>query len=91
MDRKRIELLPETCKAPVLPLSLTAHYKNESPLLAKDRFYLSLPYSFSLVDFQNLVQPVGIEPTSMALQTTAMTTSAKVALYLVEAGGIEPL
>ena len=28
----------------------------------------------------NMVQPVGIEPTSMALQTTAMTTSAKVAL-----------
>ena len=27
----------------------------------------------------NLVQPVGIEPTSMVLQTTAMTTSAKVA------------
>ena len=27
-----------------------------------------------------LVQPVGIEPTSMVLQTTAMTTSAKVAL-----------
>ena len=26
-----------------------------------------------------LVQPVGIEPTSMVLQTTAMTTSAKVA------------
>ncbi len=25
VDRKRIELLPETCKAPVLPLSLTAH------------------------------------------------------------------
>ena len=24
VDRKRIELLPETCKAPVLPLSLTA-------------------------------------------------------------------
>ena len=27
VDRKRIELLPETCKAPVLPLSLTAHKK----------------------------------------------------------------
>ena len=25
VDRRRIELLPETCKAPVLPLSLTAH------------------------------------------------------------------
>jgi len=25
VDRKRIELLPRTCKAPVLPLSLTAH------------------------------------------------------------------
>ena len=30
----------------------------------------------------NLVQPVGIEPTSSVLQTGAMTTSAKVA-YLV--------
>ena len=29
-----------------------------------------------------LVQPPGIEPGSMALQTTAMTTSAKVALYI---------
>ena len=28
---------------------------------------------------QNLVQPVGIEPTSTVLQTAAMTTSAKVA------------
>lgn len=27
-----------------------------------------------------LVQPVGIEPTSTALQTAAMTTSAKVAI-----------
>ena len=35
-----------------------------------------------------LVQPPGIEPGSMALQTTAMTTSAKVAL--VPAEGIEP-
>ena len=29
----------------------------------------------------NLVQPVGIEPTSTVLQTAAMTTSAKVALF----------
>ena len=28
---------------------------------------------------QNLVQPAGIEPASIVLQTTAMTTSAKVA------------
>jgi hypothetical protein len=28
-----------------------------------------------------LVQPTGIEPVSMALQTTAMTTSAKVAYF----------
>ena len=28
-----------------------------------------------------LVQPVGIEPTSTALQTAAMTTSAKVAYF----------
>jgi hypothetical protein len=26
VDRRRIELLPEACKATVLPLSLTAHY-----------------------------------------------------------------
>ena len=26
VDRKRIELFPKACKAPVLPLSLTAHY-----------------------------------------------------------------
>jgi len=39
----------------------------------------------------NLVQPAGIEPASTVLQTAAMTTSAKVALYLVEAQGIEPL
>ena len=25
VDRKRIELFPKACKAPVLPLSLTAH------------------------------------------------------------------
>ena len=35
-----------------------------------------------------LVHPVGIEPTSTALQTAAMTTSAKGAL--VPAEGIEP-
>ena len=28
VDRKRIELFPKACKAPVLPLSLTAHTKN---------------------------------------------------------------
>jgi hypothetical protein len=40
----------------------------------------ALPLSYMGV----LVQPVGIEPTSMVLQTTAMTTSAKVALgYLM--------
>ena len=27
VDRKRIELFPKACKAPVLPLSLTAHLK----------------------------------------------------------------
>ena len=36
-----------------------------------------------------LVQPTGIEPVSMALQTTAMTTSAKVAL--VPETGLEPV
>ena len=35
------------------------------------------------VTWAYLVQPVGIEPTSTALQTAAMTTSAKVAWYLV--------
>ena len=29
----------------------------------------------------NMVQPVGIEPTSTVLHTAAMTTSAKVALF----------
>lgn len=33
----------------------------------------------NLRHYQNLVLPVGIEPTSMVLQTTAMTTSAKAA------------
>ena len=42
------------------------------------------------VSILKLVQPAGIEPASMALQTTAMTTSAKVAL-LVRGKGIEPL
>jgi hypothetical protein len=37
---------------------------------------IALPMSY----MGKLVQPVGIEPTSMVLQTTAMTTSAKVAL-----------
>ena len=36
---------------------------------------IALPMSY----MGKLVQPVGIEPTSMVLQTTAMTTSAKVA------------
>jgi hypothetical protein len=41
---------------------------------------IALPMSY----MGKLVQPVGIEPTSMVLQTTAMTTSAKVALgYLM--------
>ena len=38
-----------------------------------------------------LVQPAGIEPASIALQATAMTTSAKVALYLVHLTGVEPV
>ena len=37
-----------------------------------------------------LVQPAGIEPASMALQTTAMTTLAKVAKKLVSVAGFEP-
>ena len=37
-----------------------------------------------------MVQPAGIEPASMALQTTAMTTSAKVAKKLVSVAGFEP-
>ena len=33
VDRKRIELFPKACKAPVLPLSLTAHiYKDLTPI-----------------------------------------------------------
>ena len=53
-----------------------------------------LPFEES--DFANLsmgalfilVQPLGIEPSSMVLQTTAMTTSAKVALGCLM--GFEP-
>lgn len=37
-----------------------------------------------------MVPPVGIEPTSTMLQTVAMTTSAKAALYLVPGVGLEP-
>ena len=33
VDRKRIELFPKACKAPVLPLSPTAHiYKDLTPI-----------------------------------------------------------
>lgn len=35
---------------------------------------------FAALPFKTLVLPLGIEPSSMALQTTAMTTSAKAAL-----------
>ena len=40
--------------------------------------------------YPKMVHPVGIEPTSTALQTAAMTTSAKGALYLVSLPGFEP-
>ena len=33
VDRKRIELFPKACKAPVLPLSLTAHLKILHPYI----------------------------------------------------------
>ena len=39
-------------------------------------------------NYRTMVVPVGIEPTSTALQTAAMTTSAKVAL--VPRDGVEP-
>ena len=45
-------------------------------------FSFTVKVFYFAVAILNLVQPVGIEPTSMVLQTTAMTTSAKVALYL---------
>ena len=40
---------------------------DESPLLAKDRFYLLLPYSFSLVNFQNLAMRDGFEPPTFSV------------------------
>ncbi len=36
VDRKRIELFPKACKAPVLPLSLTAHLKINPILSGSD-------------------------------------------------------
>jgi hypothetical protein len=44
------------------------------------------PYEGSAysVSQSSMVQPVGIEPTSTVLQTVAMTTSAKVALFWCE-------
>ena len=51
-------------------------------------------YQASVIPFnyprEILVLPVGIEPTSMVLQTTAMTTSAKVAWYLVTGSNCRP-
>ena len=41
------------------------------------------------LDERRMVQPLGIEPSSMALHATAMTTSAKVAC-LVGPEGFEP-
>ena len=45
-------------------------------------YRLSSDCSTSELIGNNLVLPVGIEPTSMVLQTTAMTTSAKAASIL---------
>ena len=46
---------------------------DESPLLAKDRFYLLLPYSFSLVNFQNLAMRGRVELPSLDRQSRIMT------------------
>ena len=41
VDRKRIELFPKACKAPVLPLSLTAHLKilHQYIVFVKSKIY----------------------------------------------------
>ena len=51
-------------------------------------FSLATKHSTTELILHCLVQPPGIEPGSMALQTTAMTTSAKVALAYPQ--GLEP-
>jgi hypothetical protein len=90
VDRRGIEPRPEACKATVLPLSLSAHKSlapgvGIEPTIAESKSVV-LPLHYPGI---NLVQPPGIEPGSMALQTTAMTTSAKVAL-LAYPLGLEP-
>ncbi len=47
---------------------------------AKLKEYKAKHYPEIPLYYESLVLPVGIEPTSTALQTAAMTTSAKVAL-----------
>ena len=74
VDRKRIELFPKACKAPVLPLSLTAHLKilHQYIVFVKSknknwmtttceytRISLSVPYVY-LVNFSLLYPPTDI-------------------------------
>ncbi len=51
--------------------------------ISESTVFKTVPINRTLAHFHNfLVLPLGIEPSSMALQTTAMTTSAKAALTL---------
>ena len=61
VDRKRIELFPKACKAPVLPLSLTAHRK----LVVRTGFEPIQRESKSLVlplHHRTMAEREGIEP-----------------------------
>lgn len=54
MDRKRIELFPKACKAPVLPLSPTAHiYKDLTPIYSVRQIKNNL-------DFKNQPYPIWV-------------------------------
>ena len=68
VDRKRIELLPETCKAPVLPLSLTAHKlggryrtRTDQAICLQSKSGCPCPSPIKLAP------KVGIEPTTKLL------------------------
>ncbi len=77
----RIELAPRVSKTRRLPLSYT-----QIKLVPQVRIelthppYKSGPLPLRIQGQYCLVSPVGIEPTSMSFQPTAMTTSAKATL-----------
>ncbi len=66
-----------------LPLKIPDHFwceRRDSNPHARRREILSLLCTTNFITLASLVQPPGIEPGSKALQASAMTTSAKVAL-----------